>query len=102
MLANHIEKVGGDDRLEDISTSFAQPFLSKAFPSGLSVTLNTESTYDWNQDQWTIPVNLQMAAITRWGKQLVQLGGGLRYYAEQPLNGPEWGVRITVTLLWPK
>jgi len=101
-LVNHIEGVAGDDRLEDISTSFVQPFVSKAWPSGLSITLNTESTYDWNNAQWTVPVNLQMAGITKMGTQLLQLGGGLRYYAEAPVNGPEWGIRLFVTLLYPK
>jgi hypothetical protein len=43
-----------------------------------------------------------MSAITKWGKQLVQLGGGLRYYVEAPEHGPEWGMRLSVTLLWPK
>jgi len=102
MLANHIEGVAGDDRLEDISTSFVQPFVSKAWPSGLSITLNTESTYDWNAEQWTVPVNLQMAGITKMGTQLLQIGGGFRYYADAPEDGPEWGVRLFVTLLFPK
>jgi hypothetical protein len=102
MLVNHIEHVAGDDRLPDISTSFMQPFVSKAWPSGLSITLNTESTYDWNNEQWTVPVNLQMAGITKMGTQLIQLFSGLRYYAEAPENGPEWGIRLGVTLLYPK
>jgi hypothetical protein len=101
-LVNHIEHVAGDDRLPDISTSFMQPFVSKGFPSGLTIGLNTESTYDWNTDQWTVPVNLTMSAITKWGKQLLQLTSGLRYYAEAPVNGPEWGIRLGVTLLFPK
>jgi hypothetical protein len=102
VLVNHIEGVAGDDRLPDISTSFMQPFVTKGFPSGLSIGLNTESTYDWNQHQWTVPVNLNMFTITKWGKQLLQLGSGLRYYVEAPENGPEWGIRLTVTLLFPK
>jgi hypothetical protein len=101
-LVNHIEGVAGDDRLEDISTSFMQPFVSKGFPSGLTIGLNTENTYDWNTEQWTVPVNLTMSAITKWGSQLLQLTGGLRYYVEAPANGPEWGIRLGVTLLFPK
>lgn len=102
MLVNHIEGFAGDDRLADISTSFMQPIVSKAWPSGLSITLNTESTYDWNDEQWTVPINLQMAGITKMGTQLLQIGAGLRYYADAPQNGPEWGVRLFVTLLYPK
>jgi hypothetical protein len=101
-LVNHIEHVAGDDRLPGISTSFMQPFVSRGFPSGLTIGLNTESTYDWNTDQWTVPVNLTMSAITKWGKQLLQLTSGLRYYAVAPVDGPEWGIRLGVTLLYPK
>jgi hypothetical protein len=74
--------------------SFVPPFLSNAYPSSLTIGVDTESTYDWNQDQWTVPFNLTMSTVSRWGKQLVQLGGGLRYYLEAPKDGPEWGVRL--------
>jgi hypothetical protein len=43
-----------------------------------------------------------MAGITKMGTQLIQLFSGLRYYAEAPENGPEWGIRLGVTLLYPK
>ena len=102
MLVNHIERVAGEDRLPEISTSFVQPFLSKGYPSGLTLTLTTESTYNWNTDQWTVPVIVTMNQVTRWGKQLLQLTGGIRYYAAVPENGPEWGIRVGVTLLYPK
>ncbi len=101
-LTNHIERVAGDDRLEDISSTFVQPFLAKTLPSSLTMTLNAESTYDWNQDQWTVPVNLTMATVTKSNKQLLQLGGGFRYYADAPDDGAEWGLRLFVTLLYPK
>ncbi len=101
-LVNHIERVGGDDRLAEVSSSFVQPFVSKSYPSSLTITVNTESTYDWNQGQWTVPLNLLMSTVSKWGKQLVQLGGGLRYYIETPEGGPEWGVRLSLTYLWPK
>ena len=101
-LANHIERVAGDDRVADISNSFVQPFLSYAFPSGLSYTANTESTYDWTGEQWTVPINLSASAITKMGTQLMSLAGGIRYYAEAPEGGPEWGVRVQLTLLFSR
>jgi hypothetical protein len=101
-LANHIEYVAGDDRVPEVSNSFVQPFLSYAYPSGLSYTVNTESTYDWNSERWTIPINLSASAITKMGGQLMSLLGGLRHYVESPDGGPEWGVRIQLTLLYPK
>ena len=36
------------------------------------------------------------------GKQPVQLGVGARYYADKPNGGPDWGLRFTMTFLFPK
>jgi hypothetical protein len=36
------------------------------------------------------------------GKQPVQFLVGGRYYAEGPSDAPEWGLRLQVTLLFPK
>ncbi len=31
-----------------------------------------------------------------------RLQGGLRYYFETPGDGPDWGLRMSLTLLYPK
>jgi len=36
------------------------------------------------------------------GETPVQFQLGARYYAEKPANGPEWGLRFGVVLLFPK
>jgi hypothetical protein len=32
----------------------------------------------------------------------VQFSLGVKYYAEKPANGPDWGLRFAVTFLFPK
>ncbi len=49
-----------------------------------------------------MPVNAFVSQIVKFGKQPVQFTVGPRYYVESPDGGPEWGVRFTVTLLFPK
>ena len=41
-----------------ISATFVQPFPSYTTPSAWAFALNTESTYDWNVEEWAVPVNL--------------------------------------------
>jgi hypothetical protein len=42
--------------------------------------MNTESTYDWENDQWNVPIG-----------------------ADSPDSGPKgWGFRFNVVLLFPK
>ena len=48
---------GGDDRA-DVDSLFLQPFLSKALGQGRTLTLNSESTYDFEGESWNVPVNL--------------------------------------------
>lgn len=101
-LVNHIWSVAGDEDRADISNTFLQPFLSKGLGQGRTVTVNLESSYDWKASQWTVPVNLGYSKVTRVGKQMLSYQAGVRYYAEAPDNGAEWGLRFAVTLLYPK
>lgn len=102
-LGNHLWSFAGDDDRADVNTTFIQPFLTYGTPTGWSYTLQTESTYDWQGEQWSVPVNVVVTKVTKIGGQLVSLGGGLRYWADAPESGAEGlGYRLVVTLLFPK
>jgi hypothetical protein len=50
-----------------------------------------------------VPLNFTVNQLLRLGNQLVQVGGGVRYWAEASDNGPEgWGFPLQFTLLYPK
>jgi hypothetical protein len=101
-LANHIWSVAGDDDRADISASFIQPFLSYTTPDAWTFTVNTESTYNWKTDDWTVPINAGVTKLVKFGTQPVSLGVLGRYYAESPEFGPHgWGARAVVTFLFP-
>lgn len=101
-LTNHIWSVAGNDDREDVSQTFLQPFLNYTTPNATTFFLNTESTYDWKAEQWTVPINAGVNQLLTVGGQRVQIGAGLRYYAEAPGNGPEgWGARINLVFLFP-
>ena len=102
-LANHIESVAGDDDRDDVSATFLQPFLTYGTPAGVTYALNMESTYDWEAEEASVPINLQVNKVGRIGDQMIQFGGGLRYWADAPDEGPEgWGLRLNFVLLYPR
>jgi hypothetical protein len=101
-LANHIASFAGDEQRADINATFLQPFVAKRIGPGRTVSMNVESTYDWERDAWSAPVNLGISQILPIGKQLVSLQLGGAYYVEAPQGAPEWGARLTVTFLYPK
>jgi hypothetical protein len=102
-LANHIVSLGGTpDRSERINATFLNPFVSYLIPGGTTLTLQTESTYDWERRQWTVPIVGVASQLVQLGGQTVQLGLGARYYAERPQGGPDWGLRFAVSFVFPR
>ncbi|MFM1891574.1 MAG: hypothetical protein RLZ44_651 [Pseudomonadota bacterium] len=102
-LANHIWSFAGDDDRDDVNATFLQPFLAYTTPQAWTFSLNTESTYDWESEQWSVPLNGVVTKVTKIGNQLVSIGAGVRYWAQSPDSGPEgWGARLVFTLLFPK
>lgn len=85
-----------------MNATFLQPFVSYITASKTTFSINAESTYDWEGDQWTVPVNCSVSQLFKAGGHPFQIFGGVRYYVEKPGGGPEWGVRFGVTLLFPK
>lgn len=102
MLANHIFGLTESDDHPDVNATFLQPFLSYTWPTATTLGFNTESTYDWTGEQWTVPANLTLSQVVKFGNQPVQFFCGGRYYAESPVDGQEWGIRFGFTLLFPK
>lgn len=101
-LVNQLWSVAGDDDRPDVNAMFLQPFLTRALGQGRTIAVNAESTYDWEREQWTVPINLSYSKVSKLGAQLVSWQGGMRYYADAPSDGPDWGLRFTFTLLFPK
>jgi hypothetical protein len=101
VLANQIWSLEHHDSRADVNSLFLQPFVSYTTKTHTTFSLNTESTYNWDDSQWTVPINLAVAQILKLGKQPVQIQLGGRYYADGPSGAPDWGMRLTFTLLFP-
>lgn len=100
-LANHLWDYAGHDSRGSINVTYFQPFVSYTTPKATTFGLNMESTYDWQGNQWTVPINATVSQLMKFGDQPVSLVAGVRYYAEKPDGGPEWGLRLGITFLFP-
>jgi hypothetical protein len=59
--------------------------------------------YDWQNEQWSVPVNAIVSKEFQAGGQTLSVGAGARYWADSADAGPHgWGLRFIVTLLFPK
>ena len=103
-LVNHLWSYAGNGDASDVDATFLQPFFGYTTGSNTTFMLNTESTYDWVGNAWSVPVNLQVTQVFRIGKQPMSVQVGARYWADTPDDtGPDgWGARLTYTLVFPK
>ena len=102
-LANHVWSVAGDSERDDISSSFVQPFVAYTWPSAWTLSLQTESTYNWKSEQWAVPVTAAVSKLVWLGPLPVSLQAGAGYWAQSTDNGPE-GVRfrLQANIVLPK
>jgi hypothetical protein len=102
VLANHLWSYAGDEDRGEVNATFLQPFVSFTTKTQTTFAFNTESTYDWTNEQWNVPLNFTVSQLFKVGGAPLQISVGGRYYVETPEGGPDWGVRAVLTLLFPK
>jgi hypothetical protein len=88
----------------DVAILTEQPFLAFTASKYTTYTVNTESTYAWVGNDWSVPLNFMVTQVFKIGKQPMSLQLGARYLADTPKDGgPEgWGARLTYTRVFPK
>ena len=88
----------------DVNQGFFQPFLAHVTPQGVTFTIQSESIANWNasSDVWTIPLNVLLSKVTRFGPFPFSVAGGFGVFLESPSGGPEWQLRTAFTLVLPK
>ena len=102
ILANHTWSYAGNDKRRDISATYLQPFFAHTSKKGFTVSFSSESTYDWEGRQWTVPLICGVSQVLPVFGRYMSVGVSGIYYPETPAGGAKWGVRATVTLLFPK
>ncbi len=103
MLANHIWSYAGDSERLDISNTFMQPFAAYTTPSAWTYSVQSETTYNWETENWSVPINVAVAKLVRWGKLPVSLQAGVGYWLESPDSGSEgFRFRFQANFVLPK
>ena len=88
-----------------VNQGFFQPFIAWTRPSGVTVTLQSESIANWNAAEnstWTVPINLLVSKVTTLGPFPFSVQGGAGVYVASPDSGPDWKLRAAFTLILPR
>ena len=89
------------NNVPDTELTALQPFLSYS-SEGWTYAINTESSYNWTSEEWSVPINVTVAKLSKIGNQPVQYTLGARYWAESPTGGPDgFGLRAQLTFIFP-
>jgi hypothetical protein len=99
---NHAWSMAGESGRSNISSTFLQPFVTYTASTAWTSGLDTESTYDWKPEPWSVPLNATATKLLKVGGRAMGAGGGVRYWADNPQPSPrDWGLRLMVTFLFP-
>lgn len=102
-LGSHIWSVGGDGKRNTVNIASMQPFFSYTTKTHMTLGAYTETTYDFREKQWSVPVIAQVGQLFKIGPQILQLAVAGKYWAASPDNGPKgWGARLQLTFIFPK
>lgn len=102
-LVNQLWTYAGDSKRSVVNQMFLQPFFAHNWKSGAGLTLNSEMTFDWENNTSTIFLNPLISGITRLGKQAISLGLGPRIPLAGPSESkPDFGLRAVLTFVFPQ
>ena len=102
VLANHIKSFAGTSNTENVSATLVQPRISYTTETYTTFGISPVLNYNWQQNQWNVPVNLTVSQLVKIGNQPIQFQFGGRYFPVKPNNAAEWGLRFGVTFMFPK
>lgn len=98
-LVNQLWSFAGDKNRSSVNQMFLQPFFSKSWKSGASISANSEITFNWQTGTTTAFINPLVNGVTRLGKQTISIGVGPRISVGNPAD---FGFRGVLTFVFPK
>jgi len=102
-LMNQIWSVAGDADRADVNQMYLQPFVTYNWKSGAGLTVNSETTLNWEANTTNAYINILAGGLTKMGNQLVQLQVGPRIQIAAPEGSKSpFGVRAAVIFVFPK
>jgi len=102
-LIQNVWSVAGDNDEPDINEMILQYFFNYNFKNGWYLTSSNFITANWKEDnnnRWTVPVGGGFGKIIRTKRRHIDFRAQTYWLAEKPQFGPDWGIQITLKLLF--
>jgi hypothetical protein len=102
LQVNQLWSVAGNSHRPEYSNLLLNPFLSYATASKTTFSLNSDTNYDWINSQWTVALGTGVNQLVRFGKQPVNFGIAVRYYAKALEGNADWALRFQMSFVFAK
>jgi hypothetical protein len=104
-LWNQVWSFSGDPARSDVNQMFLQPFLSYQATHTITLTLQSETTANWEADgdeRWTVPINAIVSKLSSFGPFPASYQVGFGVFPVHPDVGPSWKIRAAIVILLPR
>jgi hypothetical protein len=103
-LWNQVWSFSGNTDRSDVNQMFLQPFFAYQATRTLTVTLQSETTANWevDEDRWTVPINMVFAKLSSFGVFPASYQLGFGGFVAHPDVGPSWKIRGAIVILLPR
>jgi hypothetical protein len=103
-LWNQVWSFAGNAGRNDVNQMFLQPFLAYQATRTLTLTVQSETTANWevDEDRWTVPINVLVAKLSTFGVFPASYQLGFGGFPVHPQVGPSWKVRGAIVILLPR
>lgn len=100
LLASQTWSFAGTESRASVNSTFLEPFLMYTTKTYTTVGVFTETSYNWTAGQWSVPLEAMASQVLMVAKQPFSITVGGRYWAKSPSGGPDWGLRLALTLIF--
>jgi len=103
-LWNQVWSFSGNTARADVDQMFLQPFFAYQATRTLTITVQSESTANWEVDEgrWTVPINTIVSKLSSFGTFPASYQLGFGGFPVHPDVGPSWKIRGAIVLLLPR
>jgi len=104
VLWNQVWSFSGDTSRADVNQMFVQPFLAYQATHTVTLTVQSETTANWeaDTDRWTVPINVIVSKLSSFGVFPASYQFGFGAFVAHPEIGPSWKIRAAIVVLLPR
>lgn len=104
-IVNQLWSFAGDDGRPDVNAMTLRPIINYNLPHGWYLTSSPTIAANWEADRgnrWLVPLGGGIAKLFPIGSKWMSISLEAFYHVESPEIGPDWQLRLQLTLLLPK